>query len=77
LTLIQKGIVSQRDWQETLEHIGEINNGRLTPRITPNATQEQKAQRVRDNLAWMQCELLNDEEDWNTLQAHLRTLPAQ
>ncbi|MEJ2396065.1 MAG: hypothetical protein P8Z77_15145 [Candidatus Thiodiazotropha sp.] len=77
LILIQEGVISWTDWRETLEHIGEIKHGSLTPRITPNATREQKAQRVRDNLAWLQSELLNDEEDWNTLQAHLRKLPAQ
>ncbi|MEJ2407644.1 MAG: OmpA family protein, partial [Candidatus Thiodiazotropha sp.] len=77
LILIQEGVISWADWRETLEHIGEIKNGRLTPRITPNATHKQKAQRVRDNLAWLQSELLNDEEDWNALQSHLRTLPAQ
>jgi hypothetical protein len=77
LILIQEGVVSWTDWRETLEHMGEIKNGKLTPQVTQNATREQKAQRVRDNLVWLQSELLNDEEDWNALQAHLRNLPAQ
>ncbi len=77
LILIQEGVVSWADWRETLEHMGEIQNSKLTPRVTPNATREHKAQRVRNNLAWLQSELLNDEEDWNALQSHLRNLPAQ
>jgi hypothetical protein len=75
LILIQEGVTSWMDWRETLEHIGEIKQGRMEPRISPNATREEKAQRARDNLDWLQRYLLNDEEDWNTLQAHLRQLP--
>ncbi len=75
LILIQEGVTSWMDWRETLEHIGEIKYGSLAPRISPNATNEEKAQRARDNLDWLQNNLLNDEEDWNTLQAHLRQLP--
>ncbi|MEJ2456294.1 MAG: hypothetical protein P8103_19390, partial [Candidatus Thiodiazotropha sp.] len=77
LILIREGVISWTDWRETLEHMGEIQSGRLIPRVAPNATHEQKAQRVRENIAWLQSELLNDEEDWNALQAHLSKLPAQ
>ncbi|WP_428625313.1 hypothetical protein, partial [Sedimenticola sp.] len=75
LILIREGIVSWMDWRETLEHIGETKHGYMMPRVTPNATREEKAQRARDNLAYLQEELLNDEEDWNALQVHLRQLP--
>jgi hypothetical protein len=75
LTLIQKGIVSQRDWQETLEHIGEKRYGKMVPRVTPNAKPDAKGERAKVNQAWLNGELLKDEEDWQTVLEYTQKLP--
>mgnify|MGYP003682101111 FL=1 len=75
LILIEEGVVSQRDWRETLEHLGEIEGGELVPQVAPNADPTTKAQRVIQNTEFLKSKLLNDPEDWERLEQHINRLP--
>jgi hypothetical protein len=75
LILIQEGIRSKTDWRETVEHIGEMRNGKFVPQITPGASPIEKTHRYQQNMAYLHSELLNDEEDWQVLQDQLEKLP--
>jgi|GEM_PF-2327352 len=75
LILIEEGVVSQRDWRETLEHLGEIEGGELVPQVAPNADPATKAQRVIQNTEFLKSKLLNDPEDWERLEQHINRLP--
>ncbi|MBN2486494.1 MAG: hypothetical protein JXB34_11025 [Bacteroidales bacterium] len=75
LAIIEKGISSIRDWQETLEHMAEYNagNNSYAPYIgegkssTVKSTPKQladKAQRMKQNETWLKSNLLCDTDDW-------------
>jgi hypothetical protein len=47
----------------------------MVPRVIPNATPDAKGQRAKENQTWLYRELLNDEEDWQTVLEHIEKLP--
>ena len=75
LILIEEGVVSQRDWRETLEHLGEIRGGELVPQVAPKADPVNKAERVMQNAHFLKSRLLNDPEDWDRLEQFISGLP--
>lgn len=76
--LIEMGITSIHDWQETLEHICQkAEDGRRLPYVEPGANAETKALRALDNLKFLRETLLTDEDDWQRVQNHLRKLSAR
>jgi hypothetical protein len=72
--LIREGIKSRRDWHETLEHIGEDQGGAFKPGVKPNASAEVKTKRLKDNEQRLHNELLNDEDDWLSVEKHIASL---
>jgi hypothetical protein len=75
LLMLTEGIATKADWWETLEHIGEIRNGRMQPQIKPGQTQAQKSRRVKANERYLKEVLLRDPEDWARLMRHIENLP--
>ncbi len=75
LILIKEGIRSKTDWRETVEHIGEMRNGKFVPQITPGASAVEKTHRYQENMAYLHSELLNDEVDWQAMQDVIEGLP--
>jgi hypothetical protein len=71
--LIVNGVKSRRDWQETLEHLGAKQNGKLKPNVPKNASHEEKALRASDNETRLRQELLNDEDDWDEIMDHIHS----
>jgi outer membrane protein OmpA-like peptidoglycan-associated protein len=74
LTLLIEGIATKVDWWETLEHMGEIHNGKMIPQIKPGQTQAQKSLRVKANEQYLKDMLLRDPEDWARLMRHIEKL---
>ena len=76
--LIIKGIVSARDWQETLEHMAiKTKSGDYIvynrSKIPGNENAAQKALRAKDSLVYLRNELLDEPEDWNEVEQHLKS----
>lgn len=74
-TLILHGVKSRRDWQETLEHLAHHQNGQIKPSIPHNSSAEEKLKRALDNENLLRQQLLNDEDDWDEVMAHIQSLP--
>ncbi|MEH6451162.1 MAG: hypothetical protein V7765_21030 [Oleispira sp.] len=72
--LIREGIKSRRDWQETLEHIGEGQGDAFKPGVKPNASVDVKTKRLKDNQQRLRDELLSDEDDWLYVEKHIASL---
>lgn len=75
--LITKGVVSLRDWQQTMEHMAikigdEYEQYEKQPGVT--YTVEQKATRATNNVVYLRNQLLDEPEDWNKVQNHLDKL---
>ncbi len=82
-TLIVNGIVSKRDWQETLEHMAEKDsnvpyvsqqNKQTRGNLTPEEMKE-KSQRAEQNLKRLKNGLFkNEPEKWGVIKAHIYSL---
>ncbi len=79
VTLIENYIVSQRDWQETFEHMAdeaEKYGDKARPYISSRGKNEvsnsdrlkQNQKRMEQNEIWLKTYLLNDAEDWKKVQ---------
>ena len=75
LLLLTLGIHSHRDWQETMEHMGEWQGDRLTRQFVSEASLASKARRKQLNEEALHQVLLNDEAKWEQLLQHLLQLP--
>ncbi len=76
--LITDGISSPRDWQETMEHMaikqGDRYVGYAKELKKTNELAADKAHRAKNNVIYLRNELLDEPEDWNTVERHLSSL---
>ncbi len=72
--LLIHGIKSSRDWQETLEHMGEIRNGTLQPNVSEKADPKDKAERLKQNEELLKQTLLSDDDDWQEVHNTIEEL---
>jgi len=89
LAIIEKGIASKRDWQETLEHMADysgteeakrtpyVSNTKDPKKIPTSAELEEKAKRADANQLWLKNHLLNDKDDWKRVEKVIDKLDKQ
>ncbi len=77
--LIEKYIVTQRDWQETFEHMAKKarEDGKMAQPYLGSETKGEKLsddrlkknrKRMEENEIWLKTYLLNDADDWEEVQ---------
>jgi len=85
LAIIENGMSSLRDWQETLEHMAQYDkaSGNFYPYVNDEIASGIKTQkkladaalRMKQNETWLKSNLLYDADDWGCVINKISQLP--